>query len=86
MLCSSLAVQSERHVQGQAITVDLTETHPLQPASQRGRFPAKIGYFGQIWCQIQIQQKTGLQSLLLTFGPKLRMLEMYQVLSILENI
>ena len=39
-LCIQLAVQSERSVQGQAITVDLTQIHPLQPECQ----PLKEGW------------------------------------------
>ena len=32
LLCFPLAIQSKRHVQGQAITVDLTQIHPLHAA------------------------------------------------------
>ena len=39
-LCFPLAIQSERHVQGQAINVDLSQIHPLQPECQ----PLKEGW------------------------------------------
>ena len=40
LLCFLVAIQSERPVQGQAINVDLTQIHPLQPECQ----PLKEGW------------------------------------------